>query len=262
MKKKTFGSVLVIVLTVAVVAVLTFSRAAAVEAVYPVERLSRAVWNSVGVRVAGIFNAASAAAENARLRREVAALSMLRDDLKALEVENARLRKVLDYKERRPGEWIVAEPLSRSGGAAGVSKIVRLNRGSLAGIREGAVAAVPAGLVGLVTAVTPHTAEVTLLTDSSLMVACELVSESGAGGFGVLTGGGDQLVLRHLEAAAGCRPGALVRTSGEGGVFPRGMTVGVLTDVHPDERGLLREGSVRPAVDFATLDDIFVRREE
>ncbi len=195
------------------------------------------------------------------MRREVAPLSLLLKDLRGLVEEHARLRQALGYRNRVSGEWIPAGVLSRNGGAAGVRDIIRIDRGSDAGVAEGAVVVVPEGVVGRVTAVTSHTAEVTLITDPLLKVACE-VESSSARLSGILSGGGGGLlVLRHLMGAGEVLPRARVLTSGRGGVFPRGLEVGTLLEIRRDPKGLAREGEVRPAVDYSALEDVFIRRE-
>ena len=115
--------------------------------------------------------------------------------------------------------------------------------------------------VGRVTSVSPHTAEVALLSDASVRVSCEVVSDAGGRAHGILSGGGpDGLQLRHLSSAAHLRPQARVMTSGLGGVVPRGLAVGTLLQVTNDVRGV--EGEVRPCVDFSTLEDVFIRRDQ
>lgn len=260
MKKKTTGT-RAIVASAAVVAVsFFFFRPAAVEAVYPVER-AKEVWaRRVWTRVAGFFRGAAAAAENVRLRREVAALSLLRGDLERLEADNARLRKALGYVAREPGRWVAAAVLSEGGAAVG-RYTVRVDKGGLAGVREGAIVAVPDGLVGRVASVTPHTAEISLLCDRRVRVACEI--EQAGGARGILCGGTeDLLALRHLTRADRAAPRARVVTSGLGGVFPKGLEIGTLHSVRKDENGLAREGEVLPSVDFSTLEDVFIRREK
>lgn len=196
--------------------------------------------------------------ENARLRRELSALALVRGDAERLATENARLRRALDYVARQPEEWLPAAVLSTDGGA-GVRDTLRVSRGSLSGVREGAVVVVPEGLVGRVVSVTPHTAEVLLLTDPSMKVACEAKSRTGVVR-GILSGGtSDRLVLRHLRSAAEALPQAKVVTSGLGGVFPRGLEVGTLLAVSNGVRNA--EGEVRPKVDYSTLEDVFIRRD-
>lgn len=255
MKSRKTASILSLGMALAGTLVLVLVRSSAVEAAYPVERAARGFRTRVVSRLVGLWRGAAAEAENVGLRREVAALEVLRTDLARLEDENARLRQALGYAQREPGEWLAAGVLSRGGGAAGVRDILRADKGSLDGVAVGAVVTVPAGLVGRVTSVSPHTAEVTLITDPSVRVSCEI----GSGASGILSGGGDGfLLLRHLIGADGIRLPAEVVTSGRGGVFPRGIRVGVLQRVGRDAQGTT--GALMPAVGFPSLEDVFIRR--
>jgi len=250
-------------LAAAVVFVLVLSRSVAVETVYPVERARLTLVRKVVTRIAGFFSGAAARAENVRLRREAAALAVLKGDVERLESENARLRRALDYADRAKGVWLPAAVLSTHGGAAGRGTTIRVDRGGLAGVRKGAVVVVPEGLVGRVVSVTPHTSEIVLLTDDTVKVACEI--ENGAGGRigGVIAGGSDEsLSLRHLLGTADALPRSRVLTSGLGGVFPKGIEIGTLIDIRKDAQGIAREGEVQPAVDYSALEDVFIRREQ
>ena len=262
MKSKTTGSIIAVTLAAIGAIALVCFRSASVEAVYPVEHARDVVSRSVWTRIAGLFAGSRACAENVRLRRELAGLSMLKWDVDRLETENARLRRALGYVARNPERWIAAGVLSRDGASASVRRSVRVDKGSLDGIRKGAVVAVPEGLVGLVTAVSPHTADVMLVTDPSLKVSCEVGTDNGGKVFGILCGGDDEaLLLRHMGQAGRIGPSARVLTSGRGGVFPPGLAVGTLQDVRRDAKGLAWEGEVLPLVVYSTLEDVFIRRE-
>lgn len=242
---------------------LVFSRSLAVEAVYPVENAGRTFGARIWSRVCGCMRGASASAENESLRREVASLTLLRGDVERLETENARLRRALDYVARRPEFWLSAGVLSAGGGAAGSRHVIRVDKGSLAGVAEGAIVVVPEGLVGRVSAVTPHTSVVTLVTDPALKVACDVEGAGDEQLRGILCGGSEELlVLRHLSGAGEVPPRSRVLTSGRGGVFPKGIEVGTLLGIRPDAKGLAREGEVLPQVDYSTLEDVFIRREK
>lgn len=242
----------------AIVGILVLFRAASAEAVYPVERVKRILSDGVFSRIRGVFRGAAAQAENERLRRELAALAMERGYCERLREECIRLRRLLGYSKALPGKWKAAAVLSAGGGAAGARKTIRISRGALSGLRQGAVVAVPDGLVGRVASVSPHTAEVLLITDPSLRVACMV--EGARGAKGILSGGTDEmLVLRYLTVGAELPPRSRILTSGLGGVFPGGLAVGTLIGMRESEDGAIREGDVEPAVDFATLEDVFVQ---
>ena len=261
MKSRKTGSIAAVLAAAIGATVLVCSRSSAVETVYPVERAAQVFRNHVWSRVVGVFRGSAAAAENLRLRRENDALKILRGTVERLEVENGRLRRVLDYSARKQEAWIPAGVLSEGGGAAGFGDRIRVDKGSLAGIRAGAVVIVPEGLVGRVASVTPHTAEVTLVTDPTLKVACEVATGDSRKLSGVLSGGSeDGLILRHLTGTGKVLPRARVFTSGRGGVFPRGIEVGTLQNMTNGVRGVV--GDVLPQVDYSTLEDVFIRREK
>lgn len=254
---------MLIALAGAVALVFALFRPVAVEAAYPFERARSVFVRRVWSKVRGVFNAAEASEENVRLRREVAALAMVRSESDRLAQENARLRRALGYTRKNPGSWVPAVVISKDGGAAAARRTIRVDKGSLAGVREGAVVAVPEGLVGKVTLVTPHTSEVLLVTDPSLKVACEVEIDGEPSARGILSGGGDDLlVLRYLRGAGGIPPRSRVLTSGLGGVFPKGIEVGALLEVLKDGNGPAYKGEVLPRVEYSMLEDVFIRREK
>lgn len=256
MKRGTFGTLIFIGLLLALTVAMVFCRSLSVEAAYPAERAALFFKRQIWSRLVGAWQGSAAVVESRRLRGAAAAAAVQKEELRQLAAENERLRKVLGYAERHV-DWLPAAVLSRGGAAAGAHRMLRVARGSLAGVKEGAVVLSPDGLVGRITGVSPHTAEVTLLTDGTVKVACEI--EGAPAVSGLLVGGDDQrLILRYLTRASRVPVSARVLTSGLGGVFPKGLVIGTLQDVSRGEKGLEDEGEVRPAVDFSTLEDVFI----
>ena len=138
----------------------------------------------------------------------------------------------------------------------------------------GAPVVTPQGLVGLVSSVSPNTAEVRLITDPGVQIAVSLiispdgeradqisvqprgvVSATSGSAVGVLQ-------LRHLQRGVQAPSRTKVVTNGKGGLFPPAFTVGYLTGtLHADESGLEQVAQVAPSVDFTLLEDVFIRRE-
>ena len=235
-------------------------RQTAAEAVYPVENgtnwLVRHVFRPIGVAL----TRPHLAAENRRLLDEIAQLKMQLADHAELAAENDRLRMALDFDRRNPDTWIAAPVLSR-GGTLGAGDMLRIGKGTAAGIRKGAAVAVPEGLVGQVADVSRHTAEIRLVTDPAVKVACEVVTgvADGPAAFGILSGGR----LVHLKRDLVLPEHAKVVTSGLGEVYPRGITVGTLSQgAHADETQLEQVGEIAPAVDFPSLETVFIHRED
>ena len=257
----------------------------AAEAVYPVENGANWFSRHVVRRFKALFASGSALLENDRLREEVDSLRMACAEGDRLAAENARLRGLLGLdapdSAMRFGTnaWICAPIISR-GAAAGNPCLLRLGRGQLAGVRPGAVVAVPGGLVGRIGNVTPHTSELRLLTDPSMRIACDIELGDSESGFahGILSGRGlspvastdatllyivPPLRIRNVAQQPILQPRAKIITSGLGGVFPRGLLVGFLIDgAHGDETNLEQEDDVEPAVDFLSLENVFIRRAD
>ena len=249
MKRRKRSRLPLFAVAVALAASYMVFRSATAESVYPFEKAVRFFRTSVVSRIVGAFRGAEARAENARLKRQVMSLAVLVDDVDRLEKENARLRGLLDFKAHVPGRWIAAGVLSRGGGAVGNQGMLRIDRGSLAGVRKDAIVAVPEGLVGKVASVTAHTAEVLLLTDPRLNVSC-VVEMPGAKVYGVLSGGtDDRISVKYMTSEAdGKGVGSRVLTSGLGGVFPPGFVVG----------DYIGDGAVASRVDFSSLEEVLV----
>ncbi len=256
----------------------------AAEAVYPVANGTSWFSRHVVRRVKALFAPNSVYVENDRLRTEVDSLKMACAENERTAAENARLRGLLGLDV--PGAatrfstnaWICAPIISR-GAASGNPCLLRLGRGSLAGVKPGAVVAVPAGLVGRIGNVTPSTSELRLLTDPNMRIACNVeLDDNGPAVHGILSGGGlspvaateasllyivPPLRVRNVAQQAILPPRARIITSGLGGVFPRGLLVGFLLDgMHEDETKLEQEGDVEPAVDFLSLEYVFIRRAD
>ncbi len=253
MNARGTSALTILALAIVLTLVLVSSRAAVVEAVYPVEKAKRTFLDKVWSRISGFFDGAKARAENVQLKRYVEALSLTSVDIERLEVENARLRRALEYTAKTPEVWIAAEVLAREGGAAGTHKTLRVDKGSLAGIKEGSVVVAPEGLVGRVDLVTPHTSLISLITDSSVKVACEFEANDGKPARGIVTGGSEELlIVKYLRNEESLKPRQRVITSGLGGIFPKGLVIGTY----------LSGGEILPAVDYSALEDVFIRREK
>lgn len=189
--------------------------------------------------------------ENAELRD---ALDASRARVRALELETARLREILAIREdQSPGVVATAQVV---GGSSGLT-VERLTLG--AGARDGVVermpVTVPAGLVGIVTEVTGGRSVVRTVLDPESRVG---VTVRGKGGQGVAVGeiGGRVRVVRFVESDP-VAAGDVVETSSYGGLFPRGVRVGVVTEVlPPDPNDLRRAFLVEPSADLSTLLEV------
>jgi rod shape-determining protein MreC len=208
---------------------------------------------------AELFRARS---ENARLQKEVDALRNSVTQLQALQEQNAELTGLVGLKNQGiypKGCRLVAARVIASSPTAWYSTVT-ISAGSAQGVKLYDAVVNDQGLVGRVTAVTSDAAEVTLITDQSSYVDAMVLVPHGRSPLGILAGSvtGD-LSLQYVDKAAQVSPGELVATSGmKGSIFVRGIPIGVVTSVAQQDVELYQSISVKPFVDFHTLDLVMV----
>ena len=179
----------------------------------------------------------SLAAENERL------LNWQQAALK-LASENARLRELLKLTPEPTTTFVTARVIANSGGAYVRSLMV--HAGSENGVERGQAAVTGEGLVGRVTEVGSRAARVLLVTDLNSRVP---VIVEGAQHRALLTGdNSERPCLRYLDARAGVEVGDRVVTSGQGGVFPPGLPVGVVASLDGEAP------RVEPYVDLSRVE--------
>ncbi len=189
-------------------------------------------------------------AENVQLREENARLQTWRQLAVRYRYENRHLRHLLRMTRSPAPTFISARVVGDSG-----SPFVRtllLAAGSENGIVPNQAVIAAGGLVGRIVEVGNRSARILLLTDLNSRVPVRL---AGSGYRGILIGNNSpQPDLTYLPARAKAHPGDEVVTSGDGGLFPPGLPVGVVTRV------MGTAVQVRPYVDDDKVEFVSVVR--
>ena len=205
--------------------------------------VTRAVTDLFGVR-----------ADNAALREEVATLRRALREREEARLENERLRQLLELPtppdmRELPAHVIGSNPTNWF-------RTLRIDRGERDGVRVDSAVIAEGGVVGHVVEITPRRATVLLLLDANSRVAAVLQDERAQG---LIEGQhAAELRLTYVDRRTHLEPGLAVLTSGMGGVYPKGLLVGYITDVATQEQELFHIASVRPSVDFARLEHVVV----
>jgi rod shape-determining protein MreC len=168
--------------------------------------------------------------DNLRLREKQLGAANLLLRQEHLELENERLRALLDMQQRQPLSGVVAEILYAARDP--FSRRVIINRGSQQDIAAGQVAVDELGVIGQITRVYPMLAEITLITDKDQAVPVQIVRN---GLRAVLFGSGDgNLELRFLAANADVQIDDQLVTSGLDGIYQPGLPVATVKRVDRD----------------------------
>lgn len=198
--------------------------------------------------------------ENEDLRAEVADLKEQLRQAKKDQEENQRLRKLLDLQEQRRDLQLVSARVSERA-VDNWSSVLTLNRGTNAGIAIGDCAIDEYGdLVGVVTDAGLNWCSVTTVLDTTSAIGAKIFRTEqvavAQGQLSLMTEG--QLSLTYLESPDELVSGDLVVTSGLGGYYPVGLTIGTVEELRTDADGLTQYAVVTPKAAIGSLTQVFL----
>lgn len=185
-------------------------------------------------------------AQNRQLQRQVRELEEVR-------LANERLRELLDFRQGLSLRALPAEVIAED--ASSWFRTVVIDKGLDDGVREGLPVVVAEGVVGRIIRSAARQSRVLLVTDASSAVA-SLVQRNRSRG--ISRGKGEVLTFEFALREEDIEVGDVVVSSGMGGVFPKGLTIGTVDRVVRQEYGLFQTVSLLPAVDFSRLEEVLV----
>ncbi len=198
--------------------------------------------------------------ENDELRAELARLRLDGARVEEIARENERLRQMLQFRNSTRQPYLAARVIGRD--TSNWWKSVRIDRGARDGVRVDAAVITPQGLVGKILQVGESESQVLLIMDRSCKVSGRLQTSREPG---IVTGGVAEMSanprcrMTFISRQAKIESRTVVMTSGMGGVFPAGYVIGAVAERNrADEAGLYQEVEIIPAVNFKSLEEVFV----
>ena len=192
--------------------------------------------------------------DNEHLRSRLARMQMELDRAGTERAENVRLRNLLKLAEPHPFELIAARVVGRSLDRLGGS--LAIDKGEDDGVLADRAVLTPEGLVGRVERTTGHGARVLTLLHRDCAVAARVERSRVDGVVRWDFGDRPTLNLLYVSSQEDVKVGDRIQTSGLGGIFPSGIRIGTVTRIGLEENGLMKEITVRPAVNFRTLEEV------
>ncbi len=187
---------------------------------------------------------------------------LLEHNLQVMRAELKALRHDSTYGERLQAKLLAQETLIPArvvtGSVRRADNLLTIDCGSEAGVRPEMGVVCGTGVVGIVSAVTPHYAQVMPLLHSKSRVSCRL---RGTGYYGYLQWDGKNplyALLTDVPRHARFEIGDVVETSGFSAVFPAGIFVGRVKAVMPSDDGMAYVLRVHLGIDFGNLNDVCV----
>lgn len=198
--------------------------------------------------------------QNEVLRHENQELRLQALQTEELRRENARLRQLVGWQQQsrwqlKLGRVVLREP-------ANWWRTVQIDLGLQDGISNNLPVLTPEGfLVGRINSANVASSQVVLLGDSNCKVSARVDNQTGD--MGVIGPAGpletEFVEMNFLSSSTNIKPGQSVKTSGEGGIFPKDILIGKVVDTHPSEYGLQTVARVKLAANLSALDEVWVR---
>jgi rod shape-determining protein MreC len=192
--------------------------------------------------------------ENQVLREQNLRISMELLKLREARLENARLRELLNFKNRELGPYLAAKVIARDPDR--ITNTILINIGKASGVEERMTVLTADGLVGRVLESHQGTAVVQMLLDRNCRVSAIVQREERTQG--IVTCEDGTFFLKHMGIRSSVEVGNRVISSGMGGIFPKGLLVGEVIRVGQEQQGLFREVVLKPSVNFLNLEEVFV----
>jgi rod shape-determining protein MreC len=193
------------------------------------------------------------------LRRENQQLKVQALQATATARENDQLRALFGWQKQAPWKLKLASVVMHE--PANWWRTVEIDLGSRDGLTNNLPVLTADGLVGRVSSVGLTRSQVILLGDPDCRVSA--LVENPVHDMGVINASGpldnSLAELTYLSGNANLQPGQSVITSGLGGIFPKGIPIGLVAEeASPVEFGLYSEARVKLSANLGALEQVWV----
>jgi len=205
-----------------------------------------------------IANLRTAQDENTQLKQQVEELQLELKAKEGLTAENERLKNLLDLKDQSKYKVLTARIIGRDPSIWFDSAVI--NQGSLNGVKLNMPVVANGGLVGRVTAVSPLTAQIDLLTrdKSGLGAVIGQVGVSNALGVVMGTSKNGLLEMKYVPGTTDVQVGQAVFTTGQDGIYPSGLKVGDIFDAKSYGSSQPYQILIKPAASLDSIQEVGV----
>jgi rod shape-determining protein MreC len=191
--------------------------------------------------------------ENKKLKDEITELSIKCSDLEEESAENKRLRDLLGFDEKFSYSLLPARAVAREPSHLYRTAVINIGK------KKGALVYMPVinkdGVVGKIIQVMPTISLVQLIKAPSERISVMTKNSREAG---ILETTDSRNFFIKYRKHADINIDDTIVTSGLGGIYPRGINVGLVKKIKDKNDPLFNYVSIKPFVDFEHLEEVFV----
>ena len=192
--------------------------------------------------------------ENESLKSQIAHLQNQLTSYQEAFIENQRLRRMLDFKKTNGFQTVAAQVVLHD--LTGWFQTLIVDKGFSDGVAADMPVVNEEGVIGRILDVSDHYSRVLLITDQGSAVDGIDVRNRVRG---VLCGKDvNGCVLKYVSANLDMEEGDLMITSGKDGIFPKGLSLGIVHAVYRDPASMFQRIDVKPLVQLSTLEEVLI----
>lgn len=197
--------------------------------------------------------------KNYELDNRVMELEHQNSKLEALELENERLRSMLEFKEKNP-QFELAASTVISKDTSNYYSTFLIDKGLNDGIKTNMPVVGAKGLIGYVAEAGNGFSKIQTIIEGGSSVGC-LVSRTG----NTAVAEGDTTLLKdglmsmfYVSKEMNLVEGDIIETSGLGQIYPSGIPIGRIKEITTDAITKSQYAIVQPVEDFELIREVFV----
>ncbi|GAB1370900.1 rod shape-determining protein MreC [Candidatus Kapaibacterium sp.] len=192
--------------------------------------------------------------ENRALRELNLELSTEVTKMRTALIENERLRKLIDFREKGTDSLVTAEIVGKS--SIELRNYVVINKGNEAGILQGMSVRTDAGLVGNIVGTSENYSLVEMINNRNVKVSAK-VQRTGITGI-ITWSGGEYFLLNNIPTSFDIVKGDVILTSEFSNKYPSDVPFGIVHKVTDEKNSLFFNILIKPYVNLASVEQVFV----
>ncbi len=210
--------------------------------------------NFIRNSVSSIAEIGSLKEKNEILNGQVITLRAQVREVEALRQENQRLREMLDFKDTHSEFKLIGASIIGKD-PSNIFSVFIIDKGFSSGIEKNMPVVTNRGLVGHVMETGRNWAKILPISDQRSSVSIIVNRTRDAG---IMRGTEASGLEAQISPEAAVVEGDEVITSGMGGIYPKGLLIGKISNIKSDSNLLLKNIKIEPAVNFEKLEEVFI----
>jgi rod shape-determining protein MreC len=192
--------------------------------------------------------------ENKSLKQENKLLENKLLFYKAFEVENQRLKELLEFKKSLDIKTISAKVIGKD--ITSWRKSIVVDKGAIDNVKKDAVVVSSYGLVGRVVEVGKFASRILLLTDIDFKISAVFQNNRNEG---IIEGTGkDFCIMKYVAQKADININSIVVSSGLGEIFPEGIIIGGVDSVGLGSDMFFKDIKIAPSINFSKIEEVLI----